>query len=383
MWSEDDFSYRDGQEYDPELCDGVRLFTHITNELPYGRQLDEIDKLSQLDRQLYQEQDFFFVGTKVFKKIDPCEQAMDGDWGRDISGADPDVVKEWEDKLAAEVDPHYQDAMDYIVEQPLDDLHVYADVRDETECLKVISIDFLNLTGHHVALGYTPPRDKYKFIGNFAPNQSQKLAKERKERFAWLVSDVKNTDNLKELNEIIVEIRTDYEHDKALRMKWSEKSRIEARIQSEKEMRSRGADEETIRQHLWSYFNKTPGKFVTADGRHGKSYGSKWHRAKSRAMRELRFTYKQWQDVYKEIDKRKHYFLVDRSETLYKTIEKGINNSNSQEELQRIHENIMGVIHDMNKDHRQRVWKLYGIKAKQKGLYGERRSTGFGVMPGM
>jgi hypothetical protein len=373
---------RDNYDHDPELCDGVTLFSHITDELPYGRQLDMIDQLSQMDRMLYQEQDFFFAGTKVFKKIDPITQAMDGDWGQDISTADPEVVAEWEAKLAAEVDPHYDDAMNYIVEQSIDDCHVYADVVDETECLKVISIDFLNLSGHHVALGYSPPRDKYKFCGNFAPNLSQKIAKERKEACSWIISDIKNTDNLKELNQIIVSIREDYTHDKQLRSKWSEQSRIKARLATELEMRAnpKTNDEETIRQKLWSAYNKVPGKFITANGRHMKSYGSKWHRTKSRAMRELKFNYQQWQDIYGEIDNRKQYFLVDRSELLYKSIEKRINSTHTSAELQKVHELMTDSVHNMNKDHRQRIWKLYGIKAKQRGLYGERRYNGLGTL---
>jgi hypothetical protein len=371
MSFDDDFNYRDGQEYDPRACDGVRLFNHIGNEIQYGRHLDEIDKLSDFDRQLYQDQDFFFVGTKVFKKVDPIDQALDGDWGRDIQDADKYVKEEWERRLASEIDPDYSDAMDYVVDQPLEEVCTYPHVTQETDYFKVISVDFTNLTGLYVALGYVPPKDKYKFIGNFAPNQNVIKAIAREDKCSSLLHQVEHASVLKDLNHIIVAIREDYNHDKEIRTKWSEQSRIKNRYLLETKMRESNADEEAIRKAMWADFNKMPGKFVSK-GRYLRSFGSKWHRDRSRGYQELIMTYAQWQSVYKAIDMKKIFFLTDYSETLYRSLEKSINDSQSLIELQKAHEIISDKSDELNKIHRTQIWKIWGSKAKQKGLRGER-----------
>ena len=368
---DDDFNYRERPDLDPELCDGVTLFDKINNELQYGRQLDEINKLSQLDRQLFQEQDFFFVGTRVFKKIDPIEQALEGDIGHDITEADKEARDEWERRLAEEIDPEYQDAMDYIVEQPLEDLHVHPQVvKDPTEHFKVISIDFLGLTGPYVAFGYSMPRDRYKFIGNFAPNRSMMKAREREERYKWILSDIKNTENIKELNRFIVSLHDDYNEDKELRRRWSESNRCKARPECELTLREGGADEETIRRKIWNEFDKQAGRFKTRTGHYVKSLGSRWIRNRSRAYQNLKLTYRQWQDIYKCIDKQKEYFLVDRSVEIYKKYEKSVNHVKSISELQNVHKQLLESSGDLNREHRQRIWKIWGVKARQKGLRG-------------
>jgi hypothetical protein len=373
MFFDDDFEYRDGQQqYDPRFCDGVRLFTGISNEIQYGRHLDEIDKLSNLDRQLYQEQDFFFVGTKVFKKVDPIDQALDGDWGSDKSDADKELKEEWERRLAAEIDPEYSDAMDYIIDQPLEEVCIYPYVKEQTDHFKVVSIDFTNLTGTHVGLGYTPPKDKYKFIGNFAPNRNIIRAIQREDRCRSLVSQIKAAAVLKDLNHIIMAIKEDYDHDKEIRQKWSEKSRIKARYSLEMEMREENSDEETIRRRMWKEFDKIPGKFVSK-GRYFKSYGSKWHRNRARAYQELKLTYNQWQEAYKAIEAMKIFFLTDFSEKLYRDLERSINGCKNIKELQKVHENVSNKSNDLNKIHQKQIWKIWGTKAKQKGLRGERR----------
>lgn len=367
--NDEEKEYQEEVDYDPMFTDGVRLFNHINNELMYGRQMEEISKLSQMDRMLYEGQDFFFAGTKVFKKKDPIEQALDGDVGHDISEANEEERKEWEEKLAVQIDPHYDDAMNYIVEQPLDDVGVYPTVSEPEDNFKVLSVDFTGMTGQYVALGYSPPRDKYKFCGNFAPNMSMIRAYKREERFKWLNSDIRNTESLRDLNRIIVSIREDYVHDKEIRNAWSENARVKARIESELKMRSEDQDEETIRQHQWKNFEKKPGKFMS-QGRLIRSYGSKWHRDRSRAYQKLIFTYQRWQEIYKNIDKRKVYFSTDNSERIYRTLEREVNRSVDIKQLQEVHGLISDKCDDLNKTHRTRIWKVWGIKARQRGLRG-------------
>lgn len=371
MFLNDDTEFTEEMLDDTRFTDGVTLFTKISNELQYGRQLDEIGKLSQMDRMLYEEQDFFFAGTKVFKKIDPIEQALDGDAGHDIVDAEADERREWELKLAEQVDPDYDDAMNYIVEQPLEDVHAHAHVSEPEDNFKVISIDFTSLTGQFVALGYSPPRDKYKFIGNFAPNRSMMKAYLREERTKQLVWDIKRTSTLRDLNRIIVSFKEDYDHDRDIRQSWSKNAMTKARLKREATLRKCDSDEETIRQSLWKEFDKKPGKFISK-GRQVKSYGSKWHRNRSRAYQALLLTYMQWQDTYTAINERRAYFTVDCSERIYRTLEREVNKSKNIKELQDAHGLIEQKCDDLNKEHKQRIWKIWGIKAKQRGLRGQK-----------
>jgi len=382
-WLADEFDYRfKNSEKHSGQTGSLELIGQVQEAIGCGQPFDVSSEWPQSVRQLFEEQDFYFVGNKVFKKVDPITDAFDGNAGTDEFDQDNEVLaslrrrildrpeaQAWldEHKDLFEEKPADEDALAYVDESVEDVENVKAesdeDDDEEFDVGRVLNnLDTVSFGSPWCGLGYKAPKARYEFREIEKRSNWHEKACERKSLYADMIAELKDIGDEATLNEFLDKIREDYYQDKMVRKAWNRKAFDEDRSIYLDTLTRIGFDQEFIRRKLWVVFDmtkcRTPSIYTYQNGKkvrmsleqHGKalerfnkSKDSIWLRKRSEAFSELILTTTQWANVYnlaKVVRQRCRGYKLDPFKRVA-SLAKRINEARNEPELRKIQDLVV------------------------------------------
>jgi len=395
-WLTDDFDYhfRTPESHFGEK-DVIEIIEEAAQAVGVGQPHTVPGTWPPLIQLLYREQDFHIIGGKIFRKIDPIADALDGNWGSDLLDADEDTLENLKNQLAD--DPR---AISFLETHP----ELFTDVAGEEDALyKAINglnadqlSDFFELidrntdTDDFAIFGYRQPRDRYEFITSKQRHSWAEKAEERCRHFGDLKAEVSDIDDEEILNRFLWRIRDDYYEDKKLRSEWNEVARQRDRDIYLNSLHKQGFDEETIRRKVYFCFDckktERPNVYHIVDGKkvklelherhqayqdYKRSKDSIWYQARSKALNDLVLTTGQWSTIY-DIARRRRAAIREHDKELairsWKYLGKlkaYIDKAKTPKNIEELrvalpkHENYLTTYH------RKVLWNAYKVRAQQ------------------
>jgi len=395
-WLEDDFDYRfkclehEGQYTTNEIISSIQ------EAIGVGQPHVAIDELPPLTRQLFQDTDFHFIGTRTFKKKDPVEMAKDPNdknQGNYSEEADLDEIAKWTDILTDRPDVlaylhkniaelhNTEDALNHAeygltdaVDNTDNNTEVFLDTeKDETVAQLGIAIynqlDTTGINSTFCGVGYQAPRDKYEFKNADKRSLWHERKVIRDERFGDLLAEAKDLDNIQSIRQFRDRIRDDYYADKAIQKEWSFQMFQECRWIYRESLYKQGLDAETIRRRMaWAFDNVShyvPAIIFRSKGKakiHRPSYYVKdsiWNRTRMEEMSKLTFTTKQWRVIYETIKDRESWCKEVGSPCTLECMNKLIHNIKTPGRLEKAKRYLMKKTAHMNKKDSSLMWKEF------------------------
>lgn len=213
-----------------------------------------------------------------------------------------------------------------------------------------------SLNSPYCGHGYSPPRRMYSFIDTPRSSDLTEAAEERKEFFFEMYGEAASCDSMNDLFGPLVrdpktgknhrpggfmgKIRSMYGHDKELAQLWSifDKTDKDGNVTEQSEFNIQRAafirkwrdeergDEEKLRTAVWAWFDRVAQTIPEVRDENGritkpsrKYRDSIWRQRRTRALKDLHLTRKQWDSVYEMVGiarQRINGELKKRDETL-------------------------------------------------------------------